>query len=69
MLLAKLFNPEATSEEEIELKCTLIDLISYQVINSGNRFREEDAEIFICSWGEYTQVDRLLKLVSQLDCC
>lgn len=72
LLMKRLFALEPASgvseEEEMKLKYHIVDILSSQIVNNGNRFPEEDIEIFISCWGEYTQVDRLLGLVNLLDC-
>lgn len=35
--------------------------------NKGNRFTTEYAELFVYSWGQYSQINRLIRLLKQID--
>lgn len=66
LILGTLFD-ESEEVEDMKLKCCLVSLYNNQIINLGNRFRPEEAEMFISFWGEYTKVDRLLRLLARLE--
>jgi hypothetical protein len=51
IILSRIFEPEESSQDVIKMKLNLITVYHYQIINGGNRFKEEDAEMFIGHWG------------------
>jgi hypothetical protein len=69
ILLRYLFDTDKTEGNMSKVKCLLVIIFNRHLANGGNRLKPEETELFVCSWGEYTKLDRLLKLLTQLDNC